>query len=362
MKRVNLAIIEPFYSGSHKYWVDSLKSMLSANVVSFTLPGRHWKWRLSAGAIPLAKEVNASNLDIDLFLVTDMLDVSLFKALLTPKYASIPLVLYMHENQVSYPFQMENNLTEQDRHYGLINYKSVITADRIWFNSSFHLQDFFTSMHRFLQPMPEGKFHQKIVAEQKNIATVVPLGIDVTSMEQCRRQKVDKHTILWNHRWEHDKNPESFFNALFQLSNAGYDFDLIVCGENYGKHPAIFDQAKGILEDHIVHWGTFESKSEYYEALWQATILPVTNIQEFFGLSVMEAIYCGVSPLLPNRLSYPSLYPNKQVFYDSDESLIQKLKALLDSSINDLPRLNVSSYDWDKVIKKYDAEIATIVA
>ena len=64
---MQVAIVEPFYSGSHKTWVDSLCRFLAADCITFTLPGRHWKWRMGAGAIQLAKDVNQSNEVIDVF-------------------------------------------------------------------------------------------------------------------------------------------------------------------------------------------------------------------------------------------------------------------------------------------------------
>jgi len=36
--------------------------------------------------------------------------------------------------------------------------------------------------------------------------------------------------ILWNARWEHDKNPEQFFEVLFSLDEAGLPFRLAVLG------------------------------------------------------------------------------------------------------------------------------------
>ena len=109
--------------------------------------------------------------------------------------------------------------------------------------------------------------------------------------------------ILWNHRWEYDKNPEEFFRALFALQEQGIEFELAVLGESYKKHPPIFSEAKTRLAEQIVHWGYAESFAEYAKWLWRADILPVTSIHDFFGISVVEAIYCGCTPLLPKRLA-----------------------------------------------------------
>lgn len=46
-------------------------------------------------------------------------------------------------------------------------------------------------------------------------------------------------SILWSHRWEHDKNPEQFFDTLFQLDHMGIDFRLHVIGEQFTDVPGI---------------------------------------------------------------------------------------------------------------------------
>lgn len=359
-KELRIAIIEPFYSGSHKTWVDELIHFLPHSVVSYTLPGRFWKWRMSAGAIELAHKVNNGNESIDVFLVTDMLDVATFKGLLAVKYQQVQIVLYMHENQVVYPYQTDEKQKNWDRHYGLINYKSILCANQVWFNSNFHKDVFTTEMSDFLAIMPEGKFHQKQLDKAIPKMKVVPLGIDFKSLENAKTPKREKAAILWNHRWEFDKNPELFFNTLYRLSREGVDFDLIVCGEKYGKSPTVFTEAKTKLSKHIIHWGYYENKSDYYKALWSSNILPVTSNQEFFGLSVMEAMYCGVMPILPKRLSYEDLYQGLNVFYDTDEAFYQVLKDAILTSIRADYRSYVLEYDWTKVVEIYSSNLLTI--
>ena len=51
--------------------------------------------------------------------------------------------------------------------------------------------------------------------------------------------------------------------------------------------------------------------------LWDSDVVVSTAIQEFFGIAVMEAAYCGARPLLPRRLVYPELYP-AACLYDGD--------------------------------------------
>ncbi len=355
---LSIAIVEPFYGGSHKYWVDQLEKRLSFKTKSYTLPGRHWKWRMSAGALYLAKEVNESNLEYDLFLVSDMLDVPLFKSLLVDKYREAKIVIYMHENQVVYPFQTLDKNKNWDRHYGLINFKSMLCADEVWFNSSFHRDVLLSEMETFLHPFPESKYLISLLKRISSRSHILPIGYDRKELEMHKSDKAEVPTILWNHRWEYDKNPEAFFEALFKLSEDEVSFDLIVCGETYSKQPEIFKIARSKLANQIKHWGYFDTRTDYVKALWQSTILPVTSNQEFFGLSVLEAIFCQVTPIMPNRLSYSSIYGNRFDYYSSDDEFYEILKQTVvspqsrDNSVDDLC--------WSAVIQLYEQRLLKV--
>ncbi len=358
---MQVAIVEPFYSGSHKTWVDALYTFLSEDCITFTLPGRHWKWRMGAGAIQLAQEVNQSNKQIDVFLVTDMLDVAVFKSLLLPQYRSVKIVLYMHENQVVYPFQTSHSDKNRDLHYGLINYKSMLTADWVWFNSNFHRDILFSELEVFLKLFPEAAFHVKEANRCRLKSKVIPLGIDTESIDSKRMDKDLSPAILWNHRWEYDKNPDLFFNTLIRLSEEGHTFDLYVTGEKYSKSPSVFSKAESQLKRHVKHWGFVADRKTYYQILWRCNILPVTANQEFFGLSVLEAMYCGVQPLLPNRLSYSDLYAKLDVFYSSDDAFYDTLKGLVSNYKVHTYRSEVTNYGWKSVAKTYDKELIKVL-
>ena len=105
---------------------------------------------------------------------------------------------------------------------------------------------------------------------------------------------------------------------------------------------------------------TFE---EYACWLKTADLLPVTSNQDFFGGSVVEAMYCGVMPLLPNRLAYPEHMRNSDFLYDNDEELYAKVKRLLlehSFSGNDVFSDWVKGYDWSKCVLEYDEKLSRL--
>ena len=69
--KVNILLVEPYYTGSHKQWADGYKENSSHNVKILSLKGQFWKWRMHGGAITLARMFNDLKWDPDLIFVTD---------------------------------------------------------------------------------------------------------------------------------------------------------------------------------------------------------------------------------------------------------------------------------------------------
>ena len=134
---MKICLLETFLSGSHKSWAEGLKNHLQADVTILSLSGKYWKWRMHGGAISLAKKFNALDEKFDLILATDMIDLNIFLAHTRSKSQGIPIALYFHENQLSYPWSSGDldHKNGRDLHYGFINYSSSLSADKVFFNS-----------------------------------------------------------------------------------------------------------------------------------------------------------------------------------------------------------------------------------
>jgi len=363
---MKILLLEPFFSGSHAQWARGVAAHSGHEVHILSLPGKYWKWRMHGGAHSLASQFLASDYHPDLILAGDMLDLPLFLGLTRQRTAKVPVCLYFHENQLVYPWSPTDEDVEKqrDRHYGFINFSSARVADYVLFNSRYHLEAFFEALPKFLKAFPD---HRELSAieEIRAKSEVLSLGLDLPYFDDFRNKEArisDVPVILWNHRWEYDKNPEEFFSLLFRLQDEGLDFRLIVLGEQYTRTLPIFDRAKKELSDKLVHWGFAKKPEDYARLLCQADIYPVTSMHDFFGTAVVEAIYCGVYPLLPDRLAYPEHIPthlHATYLYEDQADLYKRMKLLLEEE--NQPGVDtelaswVFAYDWSNQASLYDA-------
>jgi len=323
---------------------------------------------MHGGAVSLARKFLASDFEPELLLTTDMLDLTTFLALTRAKTAHIPAAIYFHENQLSYPWSPTDRdvARQRDKHYGFINYISALAADAVLFNSQYHLDSFLTELPRLLKHFPD--YNELATVEQiRARSQLLPLGLDLQRFDEFRPAHSDEKIgtaspplLLWAHRWEYDKGPEDFFRALTILSERGLDFELAVLGENFSRQPNIFLAAEKTLAGHIVQFGYVESFADYARWLWRSDILPVTSNQDFFGASVVEALYCDCFPLLPRRLAYPYLIPSEhqpRCFYEDFDDLVNRLSDAItniEQTRTFSLRSVVAQYDWQEQSQLYD--------
>lgn len=376
---MELLLISPYHGGSHQAWAEGYGRFSKHDINFLKMPARFWKWRMHGAAVTLARRFIEIGLEPDLIMATDMFDLTTFLSLTRPTTSLTPLVLYMHENQLTYPLPadkstgpMRRQLGERDRHYAFINYASMLAADQIWFNSSFHIESFFDALPGFLKHFPEYN-ELGTVEKLRQKGEVVPVGIDFTRLDSGRaflqESAVHKNSplILWNQRWEYDKDPDTFFSALEIMAAEEIPFRVAVCGQQFGKQPSVFAEGLERLGERVYHAG-YADPDTYARILWESDVTVSTAHHEFFGISILEAIYARTLPILPNRLSYPELLPpefHQTCLYDDFQGLLHRLRNAL-VHVQESRRIaaavaeTTAIYDWQHLAPKYDAHLSTL--
>ncbi|TFH04934.1 MAG: DUF3524 domain-containing protein, partial [Spirochaetales bacterium] len=248
----------------------------------------------------------------------------------------------------------------QDAHFGFTDVTNILAADHVAFNSNTHRRQFLKELPGFLRKFPEFRPTWAVDRIQAKASVCYP-GISVQVDHDQARPHGDPPLIVWNHRWEFDKNPEGFFMALRRVKAMGRSFALAILGETFQMKPTAFLDARDEFAEEIVQWGYLPDKSDYRAWLRRGNIVVSTSIQENFGISVLEAIACGCTPLLPFRLSYPEIIPESfhdVVLYQDDDDLVLRLASLLAErpAVTAHPDLvsHARAFSWEKQIVEFD--------
>ncbi|XP_019134846.1 tRNA-queuosine alpha-mannosyltransferase isoform X1 [Larimichthys crocea] len=395
-------LLEAFYGGSHKQLIDLLTENIDGCSV-FTLPAKKWHWRARTAALHFSQTVPTCPSYRVLFS-SSVLNLCELVAL-RPDLARLKKVLYFHENQLVYPVRKEQ---ERDFQYGYNQVLSCLVADVVVFNSVFNMESFLSSISTFMKKIPDHRPKDlDLLIRPKCVVLYYPVQFpDVSRMlpdhklvrspgetsdnittpqdelpwceqgpyqstseprtDQRPRCEADPENqirplhIVWPHRWEHDKNPELFFNTLIKLKEQRLNFHLSVLGETFTDPPEIFSKARRLLDSHILNWGFLSSKQDYVKVLCQADVVVSTAKHEFFGVAMLEAVHCGCYPLCPKALVYPEIFPAAYL-YSTPEQLCKRLQALCrrpDITRRHVVKVDTSSFSWASLKERFETLLA----
>jgi glycosyltransferase involved in cell wall biosynthesis len=361
--RLKFLFLEPFFGGSHRNFAEGLRSHSRHKIDLFTLPARFWKWRMRGAALYFFKKIPSLE-GYDGLIVSDLMSLSDFKSLWGPSCP--PALVYFHENQITYPLAPGESI---DFQFGFTDITTALAADQILFNSRFHLDAFFSNLPDFINMMPEYRPNWVVNEIRSKSEFIYPGCRFPAEMESSAPLDSAPPLIIWNHRWEFDKNPADFFNALDAVIERGADFQIALLGENFQVVPENFIAARERYGNRVVRYGYVESIEKYREWLMRGSIVISTAKQENFGISVIEAIRYGCIPLLPDRLAYPEILPkafHSDFLYKNQEDLIEKLFFIITNYPQYQAQRNrlseaMGSFAWENLIDDYDEALENLV-
>jgi len=336
-------LLSAYRSQSHAAWADWLTNTFSEiDWQKLELPGRHFRWRIRGN--PLSWLHCLPEQTPGLILATSMVDLATLKGL-HPRLANVPCIYYFHENQFAYPTrqQQHNSVDPQ-----MVQLYGALAANRLLFNSAYNRDSFLEGVGSLLKKLPD-EVPDNVVTELQQKSGLLPVAINPIK----KRAKKNTRLILWNHRWEYDKAPQVFADALDILKKNHCDFQLALLGERPVKKPHALIQIEQQHSNKIIV-NQRVSKDEYWKYLAKAGIAVSTAIHEFQGLSMLEAVSAGATPVVPDDLCYQEQYPESYRYPPGNsDALAQKL---VDTLNNPVPPPNVS-YCYEENLERKWAEM-----
>jgi len=322
---------------------------------------------MRGGAVTLAGEVVdwvKLNGCPDLLVCTDMLDLAAFLGLSRRAIGSVPAVIYMHENQLTYPRQPGEPL---DQGLAWANWRSLVAADEIWCNSSFHRESLLQALPDFLHAVPD-HHHGHVLEDVGRRMSVCPVGLDAVRLSAADRvTTAAPPLVLSNQRWHHDKDVGAVLRALNRLAGEGIEFEVAVIGDDGGGEGEALAPLIDKLGGRICFRGHLP-RPEYEAVLKRADVVVSAARNEFFGIAVAEAVAAGAWPVLPAALAYPEVIPEEfhQVSLYEPGDLTRRLRETIGAvatgreAIAGLA-LSMARFDWSEVGAHYDDRIDRLV-
>lgn len=369
---MRLILVEPYAGGSHRAWAEGYARHSRHDVHLVTHEGRFWRWRMRGGALTLAEEIEQVVARVgrpDALLVSDMVDLPALLGFSRHVIGDAPVALYLHENQLLYPAAGSSGRsvgpwTADREAWSWVNWLSLAAADRVLFNSAHHRDALLAALPSLLARAPDRDHGHRLEAVVR-ASSVLHVGVELAGLaDGIRPPQGDAPLVLWNQRWDHDKDPTSFFAMLDRLAGEGVGFRVALAGENERRDPREFLEGRRRLGDRVVHVGHLP-RDDYVQLLLASDVVVSTASHEFFGVATVEAIAAGAVPVLPDRLSYPELLPpwaRPTCLHREGEGTDHLRRVLVDlegarAAVAGL-REEMRRFSWETLAPVYDATLA----
>ncbi|MFT7220172.1 MAG: glycosyltransferase involved in cell wall biosynthesis [Candidatus Azotimanducaceae bacterium] len=362
-RKARILLLSPYDAMSHGLWRRGLADFLTAtgrfDVIESVLPPRYFSWRTRGNALTYAMQTELQ-VDFDLIIATSMTDLSALRGM-NRHLAQVPAMLYFHENQFFYPDQQGQGIVERQ----ITSIYAALSAERLFFNSAYNRDSFLAGAENLLKKMPD-----HVPAGIKNAlearARVNPVALGVVPIEHIAQQPDLPLSIVWNHRWEHDKAPERLLEIVVKLTERDFPFSLSLFGQRFKQRPQAFQEIITELTTHgrAGQIAFIPDRAAYLAALGSHHVVLSTASHEFQGLAVLEAIQMGCIPVTPDALCYPEYVPEALRYQDVNQAvdLLMTLKPTSQTPIQ-TPLTNsgraalLSPFSWDVIGPRWMAAI-----
>lgn len=205
-----------------------------------------------------------------------------------------------------------------------------------------------------------------------NNSTIIPVGLDIDNFAEFNKINsyqnirsnyglpIDKKILLFVGRLEEYKKPFKVLDIFNYIKQKDDKYHLLVVGDG-SLNSDFFEKAKDLnLKDHITHIKKIENK--YIKDIYSISdVLINTNDQEIYGMSILEAMYCGC-PVVAKSAPGPTYIINdgytgyildsynEEMWYGKIESVLLNREKF---SLNSKSRIEMN-FTWQIICKEYN--------
>lgn len=293
-RQLDILALEPFFGGGRRHMLETLIHYSRHRWTLFKLPPRRIERRLTAAAHWFAEQLSRHWVGrVDLLFTSEALNLAdLYR--LMPTLMHKPSVVYFHSNQLPHPNVKSDNPLD------VANLNTATAAHEVWFNSMYHLRDFFGRAAALVTRHPELSSRNPM-PDMTAKAQLMPPPVDFSLIQRIMSNGAppqrDPRQIFVDTR---DAKVKVLNAALQQLQRRGEKFTLVTIGPVEDLDPELPRTTLPEIDDvaHIrakLQSGIFLSVKDGCPCDYRA----------------VRALAAGCWPVVPENGCYVELIPQK---------------------------------------------------
>ena len=292
-KQLDILALEPFFGGGRRHMLETLIHYSRHRWTLLKLPPRRIERRLTAAAHWFAEQLSRHWVGrVDLLFTSEALNLAdLYR--LMPQLSSKPSVVYFHSNQLPHQHVKSDNPLDT------ANLNTATAASEIWFNSMFHLQDFFGRAAALVTRHPELSGRDPM-PELGGKSQLMPPPVDFNLINELVAHGPparDERQIFVDTR---DANVKVLNAALQHINRRGEKYKLVTIGPVEDLDP---EQPRMTLPE--------TDEAAHVMAMLQSRIFVSAKDGCPCDYRAVRALAAGCWPIVPHSGCYPELLPKK---------------------------------------------------
>jgi hypothetical protein len=292
-RQLDILALEPFYGGGRRHMLETLIHYSRHRWTLLKLPPRRIERRLTAAAHWFAEQLSRHWVGrVDLLFTSEALNLAdLYR--LMPSLLPKPSVVYFHSNQLPHPDATSDNPLD------VANLNTASAAHEIWFNSMYHLRDFFGRAATLVTKHPELSSRNPM-HDLSSRAVLMPPPVDFSPIHDLLAQGAPQRRPRAIFADTRDANVKMLNAALSQLTRRGERFELMTVGPVEELSP---DLPRTTLPE--------ADENAHVKAMLTCGIFMSTKEDCPCDYRCVRALAAGCWPVVPASGCYMEIIPKK---------------------------------------------------